>query len=355
MIDATDVIDAIDVEEARKSSLAGWLMEMTDASDLRVLALNKLSGGAIQENWGLSVWAADGKFAGVHEWVLRSDAPSGVASSLSRWQEYALLLAAHKAGVTVPKPLFSCAEADVIGKPFYIMDRLPGQAEGHLLVDDPAVIAQGDGLAERLGRELARIHSIRPPRKDLYFLPEPDEAPALVRIRTYRKYLEAVSEPRPALEWVLRWAERNAPESRDIVLCHSDFRTGNYMVDKGLLTGILDWEFAAWSDPMEDIGWFCYCYWRFGADDREAGGIGSREGFYRGYEAEAGRPVRRDLIPYWEVMAAIRWGVIALQQGERYFSGGEKSLELLLIGMRTPETEMDALTAIREIEAARGS
>jgi aminoglycoside phosphotransferase (APT) family kinase protein len=176
--------------------------------------------------------------------------------------------------------------------------------------------------------------------------------PALHRIATYRAYLDDMPDPNPALEYALRWLELQAPATPELVLCHSDFRTGNCMVDDGELTGILDWEFASWSDPMEDVAWFCARCWRFGAWEREAGGIGDREAFYRGYEAESGRAVDRAIVPYWEVMAAVRWAVIALQQGERHLSGGEQSLELALTGLRAPEMELDALMGIARIEGA---
>ncbi len=333
--------------EDRREALAGWLKEAAGADALEILAMEKLSGGAIQENWGLKV-LVDGV---ARDWLLRTDAPSGVAASHGRAQEFALLKAAHKAGVTVPEPLFIESDAVLLGRPFYVMTRIKGRAEGHILTRDPALQGEGGNrLAERLGRELARIHTIRPPRPDLDFLPLPAEAPALNRIATYRGYLDELPDPNPALEYALRWLELNAPKMPEPVLCHSDFRTGNYMVEDGELTGILDWEFAAWSDPMEDVGWFCYRYWRFGADEREAGGIGDREAFYRGYEAESGRKVAREIIPYWEIMAAARWAVIALQQGERHLSGGEESLELVLTGLRSPEMELDVLLAIAHVE-----
>ena len=286
----------------------------------------------------------------MQDWVLRTDAPSGVSTSHSRPQEFALLKAAHAAGVTVPEPLFLCTDRSVFGKPFYVMARIAGRAEGHILVRDKAVLAAGDALVERLGRELARIHAIRPPRRDLDFLALPAGAPALWRIATYRRYLDEMPDPNPALEYALRWLERHAPESREITLCHSDFRTGNIMIDDTRVAGILDWEFASWSDPMEDVAWFCARCWRFGAWAREAGGIGSRAAFYCGYEAESGRMIERAVIPYWEVMAAVRWAVIALQQGERHLTGGEESLELALTGLRAPEMELDALLDIAAIE-----
>lgn len=333
--------------EEDRAALAAWLKQAAGARRFEIMAMEKLSGGAIQENWGLRV-AVDGA---VRDWVLRTDAPSGVATSHGRVEEFALLSAAHAAGVTVPEPLFLSDGSELLGKPFYVMARVPGRAEGHIVTRDPALQGEaGNRLAERLGRELARIHSIRPPREDLAFLAPPDASPALHRVATYRRYLDELREPNPPLEFVLRRLELHAPSTRRLVLCHADFRTGNYMVDGAELTGILDWEFAGWSDPMEDIAWFCYRYWRFGAEEREAGGIGDRDAFYHGYESESGRPVERDIIPYWEIMAAVRWAVIALQQGERHLSGGEDSLELVLTGLRAPEMELDALLDMARLE-----
>ena len=333
-----------------RDALARWIAGQAGAKAVRIADMTKLSGGAIQENWGLSV-EVDGK---AREWVLRTDAPSGVSTSHSRAEEFALLRAAHEAGVTVPEPLFLCQDESVFGKPFYLMERVAGRAEGHLLVRDPVLKKTGDRLVERIGRELARIHSIVPPRDDLDFLALPAEAPALARIAAYRGYLDELPDANPPLEYALRWLELNAPPRGVVTLCHCDLRSGNYMVDSGgSLTGILDWEFAGWSDPMEDVAWFCARCWRFGAWHREAGGIGGREAFYRGWEAESGRLVDRTVIPYWEVMAAVRWAVIALQQGHRHVSGEEVSLELALTGMRAPEMELDALLDIAAIE--RGS
>ena len=330
-----------------RKALAGWLRGAAAADSLEIVAMDKLGGGAIQENWGLKV-EVDGA---ARDWVLRTDARSGVSTSHGRVAEFALLKAAHEAGVAVPAPLFLNTGKALLGKPFYVMDRVSGRAEGHIVTRDPVLQGNsGDRLVERLGRELARIHSIRPPRDDLAFLHLPDAPPALHRVATYRRYLDELPDPNPTLEYALRWLERHAPAMPELVLCHSDFRTGNYMVDGGELTGILDWEFASWSDPMEDIAWFCARCWRFGAWGREAGGVGGRQAFYRGYEAESGRDVTRDIVPYWEVMAAVRWAVIALQQGERHLSGAEESLELALTGLRAPEMELDALMDVARVD-----
>lgn len=128
-------------------------------------------------------------------------------------------------------------------------------------------------------------------------------------------------------------------------LVHRDYRTGNYMVDASGLTAVLDWEFAGWGDPDQDLGWFCAACWRFGRPELEAGGIGSRAAFYRGYAAAGGRPIDPERVAYWEVMAHVRWAVIALEQGARHVSGREFSLELALTGRMVPDLERAILRA----------
>ncbi|MNC54549.1 Phosphotransferase enzyme family protein [compost metagenome] len=137
--------------------------------------------------------------------------------------------------------------------------------------------------------------------------------------------------------------ERHAPPRDIVTLIHGDYRTGNYMVDERGLTGILDWEFAGWGDPLEDIGWFCAKCWRFGKVAAEAGGVGARADFYRGYEAVSGRRLDREAVHYWEGMAHVNWAVIAIQQAERHCSGEENSLLLALTGHIVPELEWEIL------------
>ncbi len=335
-------------------ALAGWLIGALGAQQVQVLSWQKLSGGAIQENWAFEARVRGGPKAGTLAAVLRTDAPTGVAVSHGRVQEYAILTAAHAAGVRVPEPIGLCADAAVIGKPFYVMARVEGTALGHILANDEKWTGDRAALAEKLGEELARLHTVRPPQTTLNFLKIPAGPPALAAIADYRRWLDGYRAPRPALELALRWLERRAPARGEVVLCHRDYRTGNYMADAEKLTGILDWEFAGWSDPNEDIGWFCAKCWRFGQVAREAGGIGARVDFYRGYARVAGRPVDETAIRYWEILAHARWAVIALQQGERFVGGGESSLDLAITGRRIAELEYEMLAMI-DATAAPGA
>jgi aminoglycoside phosphotransferase (APT) family kinase protein len=340
------------VNPAQLAALERWIARAAAADCVTISTASLLSGGAIQQNWRLQARVDGGVHAGDACWVLRTDAPSAVAASHGRAQEFALLLAAERAGVTVPQPLWLCEDPAVIGRPFFVMRCIEGTAAGHLLTRDGGPVTDRAQLAQRLGHELALIHSIHPSRPDLAFLSVGDEAPAHRAIRLLRRDLDRLPTAHPALEWGLRWLERQAPARGDIVLCHGDFRTGNYLVDaQGDLTGILDWEFAGWGDPLQDIGWFCARCWRFGADDREAGGIGQRADFYRGYEHGSGRTLDPVQVHYWELMAHVRWAVIALAQAQRHASGEETSLLLALTGRIVPELEHEVLNMTEPTDA----
>jgi aminoglycoside phosphotransferase (APT) family kinase protein len=345
-------------DRAAQERLCRFIAEAAGARDATLAKVAPLRGGAIQENWAVDVDLEGGKMAGRHPLVLRADAPSRVAASHGREQEFALLRSAKAAGVTVPEPLWCCTDVEIIGRAFYLMRRVPGVAAGHRIVKDLSLGGDRDALAERLGGELARIHSITPQSlaagEALGFLAPSSGNPALDRVRLYRGYLDDLGDPRPVIEWGLRWLELNNPRASEITLVHQDFRAGNYLVDDRGLTAILDWEFCAWGDPMSDIGWFCAKCWRFGASEREAGGIASRAPFYRGYEVAAGRHVDPGAVHYWEVAAHVRWAIIALQQAARHLSGQERSLELALTGRIVPELELEILNLIDAAAEAGG-
>ena len=322
-------------------ALAQYLAEATGAERVEIGRIALLPGGAIQENWAIDAEFDGGRLSGTQRLVLRCDSATGVPSSLGRIDEFHVLKAVFAAGVTVPEPLFACDDPAVIGKPFFVMRRVGGSAVGRPITLDPALESVRPAIAERLGLELARLQTIRPPHDDLAFLP-PYDGPRAA-IAEFRAYLDRHPNSRPVLEWALRWAKMHLPAPLPPVLCHRDFRTGNYMLEGTRLTAILDWEFAGWGDPDEDIGWLCCKGWRFGRLDRDAGGIADRAPFYRGYEAESGRRLDPERIKFWEVYANIRWAIIALQQSDRFLLGSARNLSTAITGRRATECELELL------------
>ena len=323
-------------EPAIRQRLAEFIAHAAGARDAPIVSLERMSGGAVQENWALDV-----ELSGeLRRWVLRTDAGAPVRESSSRAHEFAVLKAVHPANVFAPEPLYLCEDLGVTGRLFFIMQRLPGVAAGHKVTRDPKVVPDPADLARELAVNLARLHRIKAPHPGLGFL---KTMLARESIAHYRSYLDTLSCAYPVLEWGLRWCEINAPAKEDTTFIHRDYRTGNYLVHDGHLAGVLDWEFPAFGNPLEDVGWMCARCWRFARPDLPVGGIAGLDDFIPVYERESGRKVPPRDLNYWQVMAHLRWAMIALQQVGRHLSGAESSLELALTGHIISQLELEIL------------
>lgn len=332
--------------DALKAALAAALPQLAGQAG-EITALHPLSGGAIQENWALDIAWADNPAGLPGELVLRTDAASAVASSAGRAEEFAVLETVWQAGVKAPRPVLLCEDPAVIGAPFFLMARAAGTGLGNRIVKDQSLGGDRAALLQDLAVQLARIHAIHPPQPQLAHLGDPPEHPARAALAHYKAQLRRLHRASPVIAWGIARCEAQMYFGTAPVFCHRDYRTGNYMVDAHGLTAILDWEFAGWSDPDEDLGWFLSRSWRFGRPELEAGGIGDRAAFLSAYAQAAGRVPDAGRVAWWETVANIRWAIIALQQAERLAQPEETSLELALIGRRLPEIEAEILRLTR--------
>ena len=350
------VSDVIAQSPVIKKTLSQWLAQELGAEEVDILAMRPLSGGAIQENWQLSIQITGSPFAGPQEWVLRTDAKSSVSVSHSRHTEFELLSYVFSHGIRVPEPICLCLDTRVIGRIFFIMKTVTGQGQGHKLTRLNQLKTGSDSLGAQLGQEMARLHNLPAGPELTQWLGKAEQSAHTKQIHLMRYYLDALATAHPVLEFALNWLEDRqqiwAP-SGPAVLCHRDFRTGNFLVEQGEMTALLDWEFADLSDRHEDIGWLCARCWRFSNPHLTVGGLSSFASFREAYEREAGQKIDLAAMGCWQVMAEIRWAVIALQQAARNDSGAELALQLALSGQMVPEMEYHMLQLIDEIDHNR--
>lgn len=330
--------------------ILAFVQAQTGADQAELIEFKQLSGGAIQDNYGLKLNFIGGSMPGEQSFVIRSDAPSSLSVSLSRPQEYQVISLAYANGVKAPKPYWLCTDLNVIGQEFYVMQWVAGSAAAHRLVStDALTTTQRQDLCFDLGREIALLHQIPYSATTLDFLKKPLGNAAQQRIDEYQTALDRLPQPEPIIELGLQVLRDHLPTTGTRVLCHCDYRTGNYMVQDGALTAILDWEFTAWSDIYEDLGWFCARSWRFGHNEHEAGGIGHKSDFFAGYSSVSQHAVDPDLVKYWELMASVRWAIIALEQAQRFIANQEQSIELALTGRMAPEIQLDLMLHIFDV------
>ncbi len=207
---------------------------------------------------------------GPHEFVLRRP-PRGafLPTAHDVLREFRVLTALDPFQARTPKPVISCEDTDVIGAPFYLMERAKGQVIRTELPEE----WRGDPDAHaRIGHELVdaltELHNI-----------EWRETP-LETIGKGKGYMERQVErwtdqwertrPRtdevrdvPDLDWLAEWLSDGLPETQQITVVHGDYKLDNVVFDGSPpeLTGILDWEMATLGDPLADLGWMLG-FWR---------------------------------------------------------------------------------------------
>lgn len=303
------------------------------AADAEPEALRRLSGGASQETWSFDL-----VHGGTSEGCILRRRPSGssTAMALPLETESRLLGVAAGCDVPVPRVRFVCDPEDGLGSG-YVMERLAGETIPRKILRDERFAGARPKLARQCGDILARLHAAEPAQAS--DLPVAD---AVAQIDQYRALYDAYDSPHPVFELAFRWLEARAAAPPRLTLVHGDFRNGNLLVDTDGVRGVLDWELAHVGDPMEDLGWLCVPSWRFGQIDRPVGGFGLHEELFAGYEA-AGGVVDRDRVRFWEVLGALKWGIICMTMISIFRSGADSSVERATIGRRASETEIDLL------------
>jgi aminoglycoside phosphotransferase (APT) family kinase protein len=222
---------------------------------------------------------------------------------------------------------------------------LEGNILGLSLVDE-AFSGARHRLAYQCGEALARIHAI-----DCTQLPKTIGPTSLDRrFEAAQQRLHAFGDISPVMQFGLNWLIDHAPSDAPGVLLHGDFRTGNLLIDQQGLAGVLDWELTHQGPAEEDLGYLCTHVWRFGQLDKPVGGFGHYSDLIAGYESIAGWTPQLSAIRYWEIFAALSWGLVCQTMGALWHSG-QGDVERAAVARRRSEAELDILLLIEEWDA----
>jgi aminoglycoside phosphotransferase (APT) family kinase protein len=328
--------------------LARFIAAQEGARSVSVTGLRQLAGGASREIWSLDAeYERDGAPVRLPLVLRRDPSASGVQSQ--RRDEFVLLRAAAAAGVPVPRVYWIADTPDVLGTPFFLMERIEGEAIPRRLLRDDEFAGARKVLPAQFGRILAQIHSIDVHDPELGFLTAPTDgqSPAASELNRYEQIYRAIApDPHPVIELAFRELRMHMPRSTALAVVHGDYRLGNVMVGPDGVRAVLDWELAHLGDPMEDLGWLCVRAWRFGNDDRAVAGLGARSELFSAYEEGGGHPVDPLHVRYWELFGNLKWAIICIMQAKTHLDGLKNSVELASLGRRISETELELLNLI---------
>jgi aminoglycoside phosphotransferase (APT) family kinase protein len=230
--------------------LTAWLRVQT-ADDVRIDGLDRVDFGHSAEMLTFAIVGADRT-----DVVLRlRPRPPALLEPYDLPRQYAILSALRDTAVRAPKVLWLEESGDVLGRPFLIMERVPGDVY-EMQAPEKATDAGIRRMCEGMAEQLAAVHTVDLAATGLDGLG--DGSDHLDReIAHWAGEMHRVQQgPLPALERLLAELTASMPEQyARVTLVHGDAKPGNFAFVGDEVSAVFDWELTGVGDPLTDLGW----------------------------------------------------------------------------------------------------
>jgi aminoglycoside phosphotransferase (APT) family kinase protein len=252
----------------------------------------------------------------------------------------AMRLVAELTDVPVPRVRWMEPTGEVIGSPFFLMDRvegvvppdvLPYNFGGNWLFD--ASPEEQRRLQEVSVETIAKLHAIPDASSTFGFLTpregvEGDSLLArnLARTRAWYEFATTDLGRSPIVERGLAWLTANLPETHETVLSWGDSRIGNILYRDFTPVAVLDWEMAAIGPRELDISWMISAHQVFETITAVMAMPGMPH-FLREEDAKATYEkltgVALGDLQWYHVYNGVRWCIVFMRTGARQIHFGE--------------------------------
>ncbi|WP_123689816.1 phosphotransferase [Allostella humosa] len=328
----TDEPDTIPTRDAHRFDEAALERHLRQALGFAgPLSVRQMRGGQSNPTFLLS---ADGC-----DMILRKQPPGQLLPSAHAVdREYRVLTALAGTDVPVPTTLHFCADREVIGTPFYVMERLVGR-----IFWNPALpeLERGEreGIWLGMADALARLHKADWQAIGLADFGRPGNYFGRQIARWTRQWQESKTHENPAVDRLAEWLPQRVPPGDQVSICHGDFRIDNLMFHptEPRVIGILDWELATLGHPLADLAYNCIQYHTpphvfrgLAGLDLAALGVPSQDAYVAAYGRFAAEPVV--LQPFHLAFALFRLAVILEGILARAKAGNAASADAFEVG-----------------------
>ncbi|MFV8297918.1 phosphotransferase [Mycolicibacterium fortuitum] len=244
--------------------------------------------------------------------------------------------------VPVPNVRWMDTTGEVLGTPFFLMDRVDGQVPpdvmpytfgGNWFADAP--LERQRELQDSTVEVLAKLHAIPDAAERFAFLSEVDP-PGDTPLRRHFGWLKdwyeyAVPDigRSPLVERALQWLEDNFPDdvaASESVLIWGDSRIGNVLYDNFRPSAVLDWEMATIGPRELDVSWIIFAHMVF----QELAGMAGLPGLPDVMREEDVRTTYRELtgaelgdLRWFYIYSGVIWCCVFMRTGARRVHFGE--------------------------------
>ena len=188
-------------------------------------------------------------------WIVRRP-PLGhvLATAHDMAREHRVMTALRDTDVPVPRTYGLCEDTDVIGAPFYVMEKVAGtpyRLAGQL---EPLGAERVRTISSRMVDTLATLHSVDPAAVGLADFGRPEGFLGR-QVRRWKKQLDASrSRDLAGAAELHHLLETGQPPESAPGIVHGDYRLDNLLVDQhDRVAAVIDWEMATLGDPLTDV------------------------------------------------------------------------------------------------------
>jgi len=318
--------------------------KLGDASEVRVRSLERNTEGFSQETFSFDVEIHRGGGRELRGYVLKREPEAGLLEPYDLEPEFRVLHALSDDPLPSPPTPWFEADPAVLKRPFYVMEKLPGEVPVPAGGPDgtgPFTEGERNSLGPQVAQALARLHAVDWRKLGLEFLgvPAAGRGAGERELARWEQRLERAGLPvPPILEESLLWLRAHVPETDEITLVQGDYRLGNFLVacddESARLLGILDWEMVHLGDPLEDLAWCSSELWRGGTP--WAGTMLPPEEFAAAYAAASGREADSGRMAFYGLLATVKM-IAIMWTGLRAFDEGRtRDLRMAIFDHQLP-------------------
>lgn len=239
--------------------LTGWLRtQLPDADELRIEGLERVEFGHSAEMMVLTVVTRHGKGEERRDVVVRlRPRPPALLEPYDLKRQFDILRKLENTPVRSPRALWLEESGDVLGRPFFVMERVAGSVYEMETPQGPGVTPGGiRRMCEDMADQLAAVHTVDLQATGLDALGEGSDHLERELDHWAAEMHRVQRGTLPALERLLRGLRDSKPRPcPTITLVHGDAKPGNFAFVGDEVSAIFDWEMTGIGDPLTDIGW----------------------------------------------------------------------------------------------------
>jgi aminoglycoside phosphotransferase (APT) family kinase protein len=212
-------------------------------------------------------------------------------------REYQVMQALAGSELPVPTMVLYHQDRELLGTPFYLMERLQGRVFANCELPGMAP-AERRAIYLAMAETMAKLHSVDWAAIGLADYGRQGGYFSRQIARWSKQWAMSKTADNADIDRLIPWLGAHLPDESETTISHGDFRLGNLMFHptEPRVIAVLDWELSTLGHPLADVAFNCMAFHTLASEyggirglDLPALGIPSQTEYLRHYALASGR------------------------------------------------------------------